>query len=57
MATPSGTVAWKIPWMEEPAGYSLWSHKESDTTERLHFTSYISKYFGRRQVAVNYYYF
>ena len=26
MATHSGTLAWKIPWMEE-----------SDTTERLHF--------------------
>ena len=26
MATHSGTLAWKIPWMEE-----------SDTTEQLHF--------------------
>jgi len=30
-------IAWKIPWTEEPAGYSLWGHKESDTTERLQF--------------------
>ena len=37
MATHSSTLAWKIPWMEEPVGYSPWGHKESDTTERLHF--------------------
>ena len=24
MATHSGTLAWKIPWMEKPVGYSLW---------------------------------
>ena len=28
MATHSSTLAWKIPWMEEPG--------ESDTTEQLH---------------------
>ena len=34
MATHSGTVAWRIPWMEKPgAGYSPWGLKESDTTE------------------------
>ena len=33
MATHSSTLAWKIPWMEEPGGYSPWGHKESDTTE------------------------
>ena len=37
MATHSSTLAWKIPWMEEPGSYSPWGHKESDTTERLHF--------------------
>ena len=37
METHSRILAWKIPWTEEPAGYSLWGHKESDTTERLHF--------------------
>ena len=37
MAIHSSTLAWKIPWMEEPAGYSPWGRKESDTTERLHF--------------------
>ena len=34
MATHSGTLALKIPWMEKPgAGYSPWGRKESDTTE------------------------
>ena len=37
MATHSSTLAWRIPWMEEPVGYSPWGPKESDTTERLHF--------------------
>ena len=30
MATHSSTVAWRIPWMEEPGGYSPWSHQELD---------------------------
>ena len=38
MAIHSSTLAWKIPWMEEPEGYSPWGRKESDMTERLHFT-------------------
>ena len=37
MATHSSTLAWKIPRMEKPGRYSPWGHKESDTTERLHF--------------------
>ena len=37
MATQCSNLAWKIPWMEEPGRYSPWGHKESDTTERLHF--------------------
>ena len=38
MATHSGTLAWKIPGTEKPIeGYSPWGHKESDTTEQLHF--------------------
>ena len=24
MATHSGTLAWKMPWMEKPVGQSLW---------------------------------
>ena len=35
MATRSSTLAWRIPWTEEPAGYSPQGCKESDTTERL----------------------
>ena len=34
MAIHSSTIAWKIPWTEEP-GYSPWGHKESDMTEQL----------------------
>ena len=50
MAIHSSILAWKIPWMEEPdrlqsmglqRGYSPWSHKELDMTERLHFLSSI----------------
>ena len=37
MAPHSSTLAWKIPWMEEPVSYSPWGRKESDTTEQLHF--------------------
>ena len=33
MATHSNILAWRIPWTEEPAGYSPWVHKELDTTE------------------------
>ena len=39
MATHSSTLAWNIPWMEElGAGYCPWDHKESGTTEQLHFS-------------------
>ena len=24
-------LVWRIPWTEEPGGYSLWGCKESDT--------------------------
>ena len=37
MAPHSSTLAWKIPWMEEPGGLQFMVAKESDTTERLHF--------------------
>ena len=38
MATHSSTLAWKIPWTEEPAGYSPRGHKESDMTLYFYFT-------------------
>ena len=37
MAPHSSTLAWKIPWAEEPGRLQSMGHKESDTTERLHF--------------------
>ena len=30
MATHSSILAWRIPWAEEPVGYSPWVHNESD---------------------------
>ena len=29
----ANTLAWRIPWTEEPGGYSPWGHKELDMTE------------------------
>ena len=40
LATHSSTRAWKIPWTEEPGRLHTRGHKESDTTERLHFLSF-----------------
>jgi len=37
MAPHSSTLAWKIPWTEEPGGLQSMGRQESDTTERLHF--------------------
>ena len=37
MAPHSSTLAWKIPWTEEPGRLSPWGRTESDTTEQLHF--------------------
>ena len=39
MATHFSIHPWRIPWTEEPAGYSPCSHKESDRPEglTLHF--------------------
>ena len=37
MALHSSTLAWKIPWMEEPGRLQSWGHYELDTNERLHF--------------------
>ena len=43
MAPHSSTLAWKIPWTEEPGrlqsmGFRPWGFEELDTTERLTFT-------------------
>ena len=36
METRCSVLAWRIPWTEEPGGYSLWGLKESGATERAH---------------------
>ena len=38
MAPHSSILAWRIPWTEELGGLQSTGRKESDTTERLHFT-------------------
>ena len=39
MAIHSGTLAWKIPWTEEPGGLqSMGVAKESDMSEQLNST-------------------
>ena len=35
--THSSTLAWKIPWLEEPGGLQSMGTEESDLTEWLHF--------------------
>ena len=32
-ATHCSVLALRVPWTEEPGGYSPWGHKESDMTE------------------------
>ena len=42
MATHSCTLAWKIPWTEEPGRLQSMGSLESDMTERLHFSFSLS---------------
>ena len=42
MATHSSTLAWRILWTEELAGYSPWDCKELDMTEQLTISLFIS---------------
>ena len=37
IASHSSTLAWRVPWMEEPGGLQSMGSLR-DTTERLHFT-------------------
>ena len=37
MVPYSSSLAWKIPWTEEPGGLQSMGWLESDATERLHF--------------------
>ena len=48
MATHSSILAWRVPWTEEPGRLQLQGHKESDTTERLHFHLYSSLFHSLR---------
>ena len=48
MATHSSTLAWKIPWMEEPSRLQSMGCKELDTTEQLHFTHFILYHWRRK---------
>ena len=43
MAPHSSTLAWKIPWTEEPGGLQSMGSLESDMTERLHFHFSLSR--------------
>ena len=36
MAPYSSSLAWEIPWTEEPGGLQSMGHKESDMTEHAH---------------------
>ena len=47
MATHSSTLAWKIPWMEEPGRLQSMDRKEVDMTEHLHFTSMVKELPGQ----------
>ena len=46
MAIHSSSLAWKIPWMEEPSRLQPVGRKESDTTEQLHFHFHPLQYSG-----------
>ena len=50
MAAHSSILAWRIPWMEELGGLQSMGCKESDMTERLHFTYLKYKPTKRRAV-------
>ena len=36
MATHPSTLAWEIPYTEEPGRLLSWGHKDSDMTEHMH---------------------
>ena len=37
---PSGILAWRIPWTEEPGGLQSMGLQESDTTQQLNYCFY-----------------
>ena len=46
MATHSSTLAWRIPWTEEPGGLQSMGWQELDMTERLHFHFHLNYSLG-----------
>ena len=44
MAIHSSTIAWKIPWTEEPGKLQSMGLQRVGQTEQLHFTMYIYIY-------------
>ena len=38
MATHSSSLAWKIPWTEQPGGLQSWGRTESNMTEVTYHT-------------------
>ena len=41
MAAHSSILAWKIPWMEKPGRLQSMGSQKLDTTEQLHFLSFL----------------
>ena len=37
MATPSSILAWRIPWTQEPEGYSPWGCQSWTQLTNMHF--------------------
>ena len=48
MAPHSSTLAWKIPWTEEPGGLQSMGSLESDMTDRLHFSLFTFMHWRRK---------
>ena len=46
MATHSNILAWRIPWAEEPVGYSLWGHKELGMAKATKYTAHKTPHFS-----------
>ena len=53
MDTHSAILACKVPWTEEPGGYSLWCRKESDMTERTHTHTHTQRIVSTAQEQVS----
>ena len=52
MATHSSILAWRIPWTKETGGLQSTGHKESDTTEWLHFHFSLSSAFSKTSLNI-----